>query len=1223
MKEKKPQKQLLQFVMLALLSAVSVLVTSGEAMAALQCYSCHGGLDGVTPSTDVRPIDDATHRNITTGGFVGSHRKHMAPTATTADCTVCHTDNGTNQAHRDGQIGMVAAPGYSKPLFFNQTSAPVLGTCSTASCHANVYGTGTVGTPTWGVTAANCTACHSTPIGTNGPATGNHTNVAAHAVACTACHSAGTSATVPPTAGHNDGNIDTANVGYATLNKTKGTPGTTCSTAACHASPVAAGPVVTPAWGTTGNGCTSCHSGVNAITATGPATGNHGIAGHTVACTSCHEVSTTATVAPTVGHRDGNIDIANVGYATLNKTKGTAGTTCSAASCHASPVAATLVTTPAWGTTGNGCAACHTGVNAITATGPATGNHGIAGHTVACTSCHEASTTATVAPTVGHADGNIDIANVGYATLNKTKGTAGTTCSAASCHASPVAATLVTTPAWGTTGNGCAACHTGVNAITATGPATGNHGITGHTVACTSCHEASTTATVAPTVGHADGNIDIANVGYATPNKTKGTAGTTCSAASCHASPVAATLVTTPAWGTTGNGCAACHTGVNAITATGPATGNHGIAGHTVACTSCHEASTTATVAPTVGHADGNIDIANVGYATLNKTKGTAGTTCSAASCHASPVAATLVTTPAWGTTGNGCAACHTGVNAITATGPATGNHGIAGHTVACTSCHEASTTATVAPTVGHADGNIDIANVGYATPNKTKGTAGTTCSAASCHASPVAATLVTTPAWGTTGNGCAACHTGVNAITINGPVTGAHSIHAGKACVSCHEASTTSTVAPTVGHADGNIDIANVGYATPNKLKGSPYATCSAASCHSPFLNTPADTALNWGDSAGGCYTCHAIPTAAGSHDPHMLNAISTACTACHTTEGGAGHVNGTIDVTQGYPPTPKHNAGVYSGTCSTSCHNAYSTTAGKTTPTWGTTATCSSCHDASPVTGSHTKHIAHSNVTCDSCHTNVGGVDHVNNNIDVNVGGYAPVVAKHLAGSGYNSCSNISCHNGGTGAAAFVANPATWNSPLDCNGCHGYPPASTNHADAGGKDCNSCHSNVVLGGTVTSSTFSNLQLHLNGTVEGGKCDSCHGYPPVQTMVGLVNYSGAKIQNYSGGGGVHAVAGHLNPFIRPTAGFGTAGASAPGCATCHPENQHNSGAGTFLTANVQVVVDQQFKFDKNRPIVYTGKQSGTGKTSGQCSNVACHFQKSPQWSTEAYTQSH
>jgi predicted CxxxxCH...CXXCH cytochrome family protein len=267
---------------------------------------------------------------------------------------------------------------------------------------------------------------------------------------------------------------------------------------------------------------------------------------------------------------------------------------------------------------------------------------------------------------------------------------------------------------------------------------------------------------------------------------------------------------------------------------------------------------------------------------------------------------------------------------------------------------------------------------------------------------------------------------------------------------------------------------------------------------------------------------------------------------------------------------------------------------------------------------------------ISCATCHagttTASGGAGHFDGNIDVTAGSYAANVTKHAAGSGYTSCSTAACHSA---PARFTAPAATWGANLDCGGCHGYPGATnptisgTHQAVAAGS-CNSCHSNVNPGGTHLTSTFVNLQLHLNGQVEGGSCNSCHGYPPVQTlglMGHLGNYTGAKVQNYSGGGGVHAVTGHLLASVKPSDGFGTVGAATRSCATCHAGAAHNEGFGAFSTHHVQVVIDTQYKFDKNRPIVYNGKRSGTGRTSGTCSNVSCHFVKTPLWSTEAYEQ--
>jgi predicted CxxxxCH...CXXCH cytochrome family protein len=262
--------------------------------------------------------------------------------------------------------------------------------------------------------------------------------------------------------------------------------------------------------------------------------------------------------------------------------------------------------------------------------------------------------------------------------------------------------------------------------------------------------------------------------------------------------------------------------------------------------------------------------------------------------------------------------------------------------------------------------------------------------------------------------------------------------------------------------------------------------------------------------------------------------------------------------------------------------------------------------------------------------CHTGAtagvsGGAGHFDGSIDV-AGSFTPsnaTPAKHAAGSNYISCSTVACHNGGTGVGAFVAPRVTWGNVLNCAGCHGYPPANTNHTGVVAGTCNNCHNNVVAGGTLTASTFKNVQLHMNGIVEGGDCNSCHGYPPVRVSdlasVGTHDkYSSAALQNYSGGGGVHAVQGHLALTTVKTQGFSAA------CATCHygvnSTTTHNL-YGNFSTHHVQVVIDPKFKFDKNRSIVYNGVRTGASKKSGTCSNVECHFQKTPLWASETYTR--
>ncbi|MBI5739601.1 MAG: CxxxxCH/CxxCH domain-containing protein, partial [Nitrospirae bacterium] len=348
--------------------------TGAKTCSSIYCHSTGQSTtdpNSATP-TYANPVWDSTvtcgdcHRVTEASGLTsGGHDEHLGITEVNG-CGDCHTGAANDASNYNSANHVNALIDVANTYSAGGARGNNYGTCSTASCHANVYGAGTATTPTWGSTGNGCSACHTTAIGTTGPATGSH---AFHnQTDCTLCHNAGTTSTTKPPTEHADGDIDTANVGY-TDNKVKGSAPESCSTASCHANVYGAGSVTTPLWGSTGNGCSACHT--TAIAATGPATGSHAEHNQTD-CTLCHNEGTTSTTKPSTEHADGDIDTANVGY-TDNKAKGSAATTCSTASCHANVYGPCTVTTPTWGTTGNGCSACHT--TAIEATGPATGSH--------------------------------------------------------------------------------------------------------------------------------------------------------------------------------------------------------------------------------------------------------------------------------------------------------------------------------------------------------------------------------------------------------------------------------------------------------------------------------------------------------------------------------------------------------------------------------------------------------------------------------------------------------------------------------------------------------------------------------------------------------------------------------------------------------------------------------------------------------------------------------
>jgi predicted CxxxxCH...CXXCH cytochrome family protein len=388
----------------------------------------------------------------------GSHTKHFSIIGGNDPLVVC--------AKCHNYVSETAA------THVNGTVEPTTG-CN--SCHSSPYSSD-ASTPAWGSapTASGCGQCH-TGVGAftgagQGPNTGSHNKHMALALAlCNQCH-AGASAGSTGGLAHLNTYVDVT-VGSYPANVVKHTAGSgysTCSTAACHASPYSTVAIITtPSWGVSA-GCATCHTGVGAFTGTGssPVTGSHTkhMSLASPACNQCH----TGTVAGSNGgtaHLDGNIDV--IGGYTANVTKHTYNnlgfSSCSAASCHLNPYSSvTPSVTPVWGAVG-GCVSCHSGAGAFTGVGqsPVTGSHTKhIGVGATCGACH----TGAVAGSTGgaaHLDNNIDV--IGGYTANVTKHTLGSgysSCNASVCHGSA-------SPVWGvsTTNDYCTKCH-GTNTVT-------------------------------------------------------------------------------------------------------------------------------------------------------------------------------------------------------------------------------------------------------------------------------------------------------------------------------------------------------------------------------------------------------------------------------------------------------------------------------------------------------------------------------------------------------------------------------------------------------------------------------------------------------------------------------------------------------------------------------------------------------------------------------------
>lgn len=436
----------------------------------VQCGSCHAG-DGVQGDQSLMSS--------------GSHGTHVDGSLDKA-CSECHNNAGSGSdkhANNIIEISFKNASLLSGGSYSQSPNAPGngYGTCSSVYCHSTVQndgGTALVAgsvsykTPSWGGTAL-CGSCHAVNM-----QTGSHIAHLATSADCLACHNH----SGPGTTLHADGNIDIAfnGSGSGSYSQNPNPPGNgygTCSATSCHANVYGAGSTITPVWGSTGSGCSSCHS--IAIAASGPNTGSH--AKHNVTdCSQCHAGATNNTTSPTLNHGDGNIDVTG-GYP-ANKAKGSAFAACSAASCHDNGRGVPAAT-PVWGTAAPACSACH-------AAAPATGSHtkhlsGLSSMFVAnatCGNCHDGAVQGGPA-NAGHLDGNIDVYDVTSGDLgypqNKAKGSAFASCTTSYCHSNGPKANFASAT-WGTTSTGCNFCH-------GFPPATSMHaGQTGTT--CINCH---------------------------------------------------------------------------------------------------------------------------------------------------------------------------------------------------------------------------------------------------------------------------------------------------------------------------------------------------------------------------------------------------------------------------------------------------------------------------------------------------------------------------------------------------------------------------------------------------------------------------------------------------------------------------------------------------------------------------------------------------------------
>jgi predicted CxxxxCH...CXXCH cytochrome family protein len=574
--------------------------------------------------------------------------------------------------------------------------------------------------------------------------------------------------------------------------------------------------------------------------------------------------------------------------------------------------------------------------------------------------------------------------------------------------------------------------------------------------------------------------------------------------------------------------------------------------------------------------------------------------TCTAIYCHGSTLTGGSNTNPSWvGTNQVQCGTCH-GTSA--ANPPTTGGHARhAGNGAGqlqrlCADCHGLHNDNT------HVNGNVkwNMAGINgqYKTPSgrfyRMSGSTGRlapstgygTCTTIYCHSNggPNGAAIVyNTVTWGGAALNCGSCHANMSTITSAAP-NGGHYKHAstGNAggpafdCSICHSGYTAfSTNGAT--HANSLVELitAITGYSksSPMAAKGA-WGTCSASQCHGQATGLTWNNGSIWQTSGDHCTTCHSSTTSV------------TAGTPFYSTEFPVKQIG-------------KTNAKV----------------------------------------GAHTYHLTNLQLmsrsfVCADCHGTVALKDATHMNGTTNFAWssftiFSSLVTKKVLPS-YNqaagTCSNY-CHgavmpgtdtsgNNRTPSWKTPFMPATLTLPASCNSCHGFPPTTGGHPVvlATLVSCHDCHDNVNASATGYADVFVDKSKHINGIVEGGGCNGCHGYPPtsknrIQAVATQNNWSGARMENYSGGGGAHTVAAHLSPTVNPRDGWAN-------CAKCHNENDHVKSPVQFLpSTNIKVSIDQKFRFSVDRAAKYTSnKLDGAAHVPGKCSSVSCHFQKTPDW---------
>jgi predicted CxxxxCH...CXXCH cytochrome family protein len=797
------------------------------------------------------------------------------------------------------------------------------------------------------------------------------------------------------------------------------------------------------------------------------------------------------------------------------------------------------------------------------------------------------------------------------------------------------------------------------------------------TGSCVKCH-ADHTVDAKP-FAHATsaGNRSIDVHFTAAPNSGGTFASNQCSNLYCHSNGAGGPANTVPTWGGTLD-CKGCHNS-DLASGSPMASGKHGahinnaaVLGTNLGCVECHAqtVSNNTTIGDYTKHVKGFVSFSGsrAGHSYTSATG-----VCSAVYCHSDGKGNYKdMTVTNWKSAATlDCKGCH-GSDSAPAFTSAAGEPNYAnggagalranthqthvGAAADCANCHSATTSNGTSITANgkHTNGTVDLSpgngkNFTYSN-DATK-----TCSNISCHSGNGIIASVGSAQWGAS-LGCAGCHGDSSTLTSN-----AHQKHVnallgkGYTCDTCHNltVSGSSTIIDKTKHGDGTVEIN--GASIPSASYTAATKSC-ATSCHNSIkpANTP-----QWGNTASGaCGTCHnALSNTANgligtnAHTTHFSAAYgpgfngttASSCAICHsyTTDTAATHANGSVDLGAGFNKI---------GTCSTchqqstnwttgrvACESCHTTTNGPLSVIGGITApdktlaasaghgrtgigkACTDCHDNTSahigVAGGTSRlqsALGTGNANCTYCHNDPAKVTNTVKQITQVHVGFANncAICHELHGTTNSNMvqPRLSSVTVAFGGSDFVNAQGTGV----CQACHTGTTyykrnvAEANHPTSG---CTTCHPHKGYDG-------------LTAFEPNRACDSCHGYPPAPRATTSAvtfgvqgNWSSARFEDYSGGGGAHVVAAHLAKTIKPSDGF------AP-CLACHSGAQASHTKAMPLrnhVENVTVLVDPQYRFSNDYFIAYTSAKlvSGGANKTGSCFNVSCHFTTSPKWSIE------